>query len=507
MHLHTIAAFAFLFWRMEAPADGYFFKNPWGTALLVMGLPAGVTLLGLLFARKCGQIFQHSQGSATRLHHRSQAILRIVLIAGYGAIVFLTPWCDWIALRGVAHELQILSDLLALFPYFLGAVGLWVVAMPVERMFHGNIDAADGVEGSWRMSSYLDFHVRHHLLVIAGPMILILFAANLTHGYEGPIREWSGSFWTPDILLGAWAAVVFLFAPFLLRRLWRTDPLEPGPLRDRLAELCTRIGLRCRDILVWKSDGLMINAAVMGVLPFARYVLLSDALLATMTPRQIEAVFGHEAGHVRHRHMQHFLVFALVGWLIAGAATEGFSWWLNRNGRMTSESVLLIQGIAITFTFVFWLIGFGWLSRRFERQADLFGARCVAPAAAQCQLPCSVHRPDTPESGTDRVCATGAATFASALDRVATMSGISADEPSWRHASVGERIRFLYSAAGDPSRAIGFERLIRRVKLCMLVTALLGSLGAVYYWTEIRPVPLQTRGLRLLQDHVVAEPR
>ncbi len=497
MHIHTIAAFAFLFWRMEAPSPWQLLTPPQSvlTALLAWGLPALLAAFTFISTRKTRRILLRTPdalGRAARFHHRSSSLLRLSLIAGFGVITLFTPWPDWFSVRGVAPALQVFADLLVLTPYFVSAISMWIIAYPIERILHG-ADESESVPGEpqvrWRLSSYLDFQIRHHLLVIAGPMVLILFAANITHAYEDSLREWGGSVWTPDVLLGVAAAAVFLTAPFMLRRVWRTMPLDPGPLREKLTELCGRVGLRCREILVWKSDGLMINAAVMGIVPAARYVLLSDALLASMTQRQVEAVFGHEAGHVRHRHMQHFLVFAFVGWLVAGAATEVFSWWFNHTGRMTSNSLAVIQGIGLLITFIVWIIGFGWLSRRFERQADLFGARCVAPSATECHLPCSVHLGGA-ERGLepDRVCATGAAVFASALDKVAAMSGIGHEEPSWRHASVGTRIRFLLSAAGDPNRALNFERLVRRVKATLMTLAIAGGAGAIWYWSIIRPI-------------------
>ena len=67
--------------------------------------------------------------------------------------------------------------------------------------------------------------------------------------------------------------------------------------------------MRYRDILVWRTHSNMGNAAVMGILPHMRYVLLSDLLLETMTDEQIEAVFAHEMGHVVHRHMAWFVLF------------------------------------------------------------------------------------------------------------------------------------------------------------------------------------------------------
>ena len=67
--------------------------------------------------------------------------------------------------------------------------------------------------------------------------------------------------------------------------------LNAGVVRDRLESLGERIGLRFRDILLWKSGGVMVNAAVMGIFAPVRYVLLSDALLSGMTPEQVDRIF------------------------------------------------------------------------------------------------------------------------------------------------------------------------------------------------------------------------
>ena len=70
--------------------------------------------------------------------------------------------------------------------------------------------------------------------------------------------------------------------------------------------------MRYRDILLWKTEYNMGNAAVMGFVPRLRYILMSDLLLETMTDEQIEAVFAHELGHVVHRHMSWYVVFMVV---------------------------------------------------------------------------------------------------------------------------------------------------------------------------------------------------
>ena len=53
----------------------------------------------------------------------------------------------------------------------------------------------------------------------------------------------------------------------------------------------------------------MVNACVTGILPVSGYVLLSDALIEALTPHEIAAVFGHEIGHIAHRHLLYFGFF------------------------------------------------------------------------------------------------------------------------------------------------------------------------------------------------------
>ena len=420
--------------------------------------------------------------------------MRGASLLGFAAAVFLTRWPEWLAFGRITPALQIVGDLIVFSLYMANLLVLWIATYPIERTIHR--DASDSPleecaaeDAGWRFWSYLDFHLRHHVAVIAAPLALILFTANMTRGYETQLREWSGWGWTPDTVLGLVAAAVFVVAPVMLRRIWRTAPLESGPVRDRLEALCDRIGLRCREILVWHSDGIMINAAVMGVVGTFRYVLLSDALLATMSARQVEAVFGHEAGHVRYRHIQHFLVFALVGWLAVAGVMELVARLFVDQDSPADMSLLVVEGIGFAVAAIVWGVGFGWVSRRFEGQADLFGARCATPQEEDCGLPCSVH-PAPPWTGgvpdkEGRVCATGAAVFASALDRVAVLNGIPHEERSWRHSSIGSRIRSLTSLAGDPSRVKSFEQVIRRVKIAMIAVAIVGSGLSAYYWMVV----------------------
>lgn len=499
MHIYVIAAFALLFWESQSPPAWRLWASDdrFATLLAVIGGIVTWTIVATVFGWRARRLIRrHGDGvvAGVEFHHRSTFFLRIGVTLWFAGLVVLTPWGEWFDWSAEHPWLQIFGDLLVLSPFFLQCVLLWLIAFPLERRLReGEEVLDDAAHARWRLSSYLDFNIRHHLLVVAVPMTLILFASNVTRGYERELRRAVGVVWAPDLTLGIVAGVVFLIAPMLLRRIWRTSPLPPGPLRERLEVLCRRIGLRCRDILIWNSDGLMINAAVMGVFPPVRYVLLSDALLSTMTPRQVEAVFGHEAGHVRHRHIQHFLIFALVGWMVVAGIMELLARGSIENGGGWPISFAAIEGVGVVATIAFWTLGFGWVSRRFERQADLYGARCVTPEALDCDRPCGVHLDASISMPADgRICATAASVFASALHRVAILNGIPPEERSWRHSSIASRIRFLTSLAGDPARARGFERSVQRIKLALVTTAVLGAVATVAYWRAVpRPALLR----------------
>lgn len=498
MHLITILTFSLLFFQAEQPGRfALVSENDRLITLLIVWIqPLILGIAAWALARYARKRLRDHPQSITSVHHFHHVVtlwLRVALLLGFAAGLFLTRWPVWFTFEKVSPFLQIVGDIIVLSPFVIAVLVMWLAEYPLEcdmRQQSHDWDAElnDTQTPTWGLWSYLDFQVRHHLLVVAIPLLVILFCANLTRGFERELRELTGLLWMPDLLLGASALGVFTMAPTILTKVWRTSPLPEGALRDRLDSLCDRINLRCRDILIWKTDGLMINAAVMGLWAPVRYVLLSDALLSSMSPEQVEAVFGHEAGHVHHRHIPNFLIFALVGWLTVSALMELLA-QLAISG-MWPLSSFTVQLVGVIVTIAYWAIGFGWVSRRFERQADLFGARCVAPQSRSgCVTPCSVHLDKPSEmTGESAVCATGAAIFASALDRVAVLNGIPHEERSWRHSSIGSRIRFLTSLANDPGRAMRFERLVERIKSVMLTMAVIGASGWLFYITTADPV-------------------
>jgi len=247
---------------------------------------------------------------------------------------------------------------------------------------------------------------------------------------------------------GALFTVFLVLLPWLVRNAWETRPLVPGPQLDALEALARHAGFRCRSLLQWGTEQSMANAAVVGVGAANRIVLFSDALLAQLPLRELLAVFAHEIAHVKRRHVQVFLCTALTVFLVA----DLISAWLD------PESELVGIGIVV-LVFALWYLAFGWLSRRFELEADLWSAELTGDPDAMI----------------------------SALERVGSPHGRTLT--SWRHFSTEARSRFLLRNALDPSVGAGLRRVLARVT--RLSIALTLALLAVEAWVVADDFPVE----------------
>ena len=268
------------------------------------------------------------------------------------------------------------------------------------------------------------------VLPVAG---LFAMGSDLIH------RRWPEALdspWDQPVSLAAMGLLVLVLAPAFVRLAWPTRSLPPGPLRDRLEHLSARVGFRCTDILVWDTNQVVVNAGVTGSLPFFRYVLLTDALVENLSPYEVAAVFGHEVGHIAHRHLVYFGFFILSSlgvlplsdWTASQAAINeplrmlpagvaphlwrcseatrrhdhfGASKVVKRGPRAAGPGEpVLPSGLRLS------------VSRRFERQADVFGCRVVSCGLPDCPPHADLDSPGSPRThcpspSVPRVCPVG----------------------------------------------------------------------------------------------------
>ena len=358
-------------------------------------------------------------------------------------------------------------ELLILSPFIAGLGLSWAFFYDVEKALHDTSLFIAGDVQFWSRRSYMTFHARQNLALVVVPVLLVISVKNLPRF----LPQWeSKSDEIGTVAAAACALVVLALMPWVMRIILGLKRLPAGPLQERLLAASRRLHFRCTAILLWNTRSGMANAMVVGVLPWLRYVVLTDRLVAEMTPDEVEAVFGHEVGHVKHHHMSYYMAFLTVSLFVVWEAInvvvgrvadpQQFKSWLDLSAH---RDLNLVPLVVLLGTYI--VVVFGFVSRRCERQADIYGCRAVS-----CGQPnCAGHAADvTLSAGGAGLCATGIRTFISALDKVAALNGISRDKPgwlrSWQHSTIARRIGFLQHVVADRAVEKRFQRRVGVVK-------------------------------------------
>lgn len=499
--------FVFLLWMSAPPTTGVASNDPtsrFGPAAFLgfyVVLIVGVRAWSLLLARR---LTRENLDRSLRRFGRVLLAARFMVPVWFGIGAFVLGWGDLIhdLARRFWSPLQLPGVLLGTLPAFAAWMGLWWSQFPADRSLreHNLLDELEAglpVHAPPSFASYFASNLRLQLLFTAVPVLSIIALRDIittaVRFYRGPSADASPSVEFVTMLVST--GLVFVFAPELLRRVLQTQPLPDSPLRRRLEALCQRVGMRYRDILLWRTQNNMGNAAVMGIAPPVRYILLSDLLLERMDDAQIEAVFAHEVGHVVHRHMAWYVVVILIFTLGLSSIDQFMPHQLPAISGVPQAVMDAATGVAVFATFLFY---FGFLSRRFERQADVYAARIIETHALENSglriqgLERMSRHPSFPASPTanpasflppSHVGEYGATVFASALHRVAMMNNIpvgprrrprrgllrrlshAADGVvdslhNWLHGSIYHRMEYLRGLSADPAATGRFDRFM-----------------------------------------------
>lgn len=409
------------------------------------------------------------------------------LMAAYFWTLYGLGW-GWVVEKSVtigegeAAYLAPGAELLIMLPFLVGLLGSWACYYDVERAIH-ETSYPFGSHTHGSRLSYVAFHARQSLALVVAPLALVVVGLGLARQF--PQLQQDGTF---SMASSGMVIASFIGLPWLLRLVLGLKPLPPGPLRDRLMETARRLNFRFSDILLWDTHGCVANAMVVGVLRRPRYVVLSDRLISGLNEDEVEAVFGHEIGHVKHYHMPYYLGFMLVSLTVLvriwGAAADTLlervpelNAYLDANRESAELPFLPLLPLIGLYIFVV----FGFLSRRCERQADIFGCRAVSCGRGDCLG----HEYDVPALTDGRgLCSTGIRTFIQALEKVAHLNGISRSKPgwlqSWQHSTIARRVEFLQNMLTDPGVEPRFQKRVGQVKWAMLVGLAMVLLAVLY---------------------------
>jgi len=282
------------------------------------------------------------------------------------------------------------------------------------------IDARSRTAAAWgERKSWRAFQWRMFFSGLAPIAVYLLVSSLIGLSEDLRVRIEAVHLWNAVFAVGM-LGVLGLMLPFLLGNTWETIPMPEGEQKDLLLSVAELAHFDRPRLHVWKTGHTLANAAIVGVTPRSRIVLFSDSLLAQMSPSELAAVFAHEMGHAFRRHVPIFLTWVLAFFMLADLIAES-----------VFPNDAIYAGATIVAIMVGWFFSFGWLSRRFELDADLFSLDLLGETRS----------------------------LISALERV---GGRLRDVGSWRHFSTSSRVEFLERAQADPNVGRRLRRDLRR---------------------------------------------
>jgi len=448
----------------------------WILPLLALLPPACGVLIELIVIRRT--IADASAGFVSSIR---RATLRLRVLQWFSVLccvvsIIAFGWLE--VIRSFTGDLILIDEVLGILPGVVLMCLLWLVQWPLERLLQESLlmrrlDMGFPIHPIPSRWGYVLQRARTHMLLLLIPMLTILFVlesveVGATFAFDqGVLEDWSGVFRVTAALCA------LVLAPWVLMVAIGARPLQRGGLRDMIATTLKDADVRTRDVMLWPTGGSMVNGAVIGLIPSMRYILLTDELLERLPSGQIRAVVAHEAGHLRHRHLPWTILslLALIGtigvvleWAIELMLPTLLE-WSGDPARMLAVSEAVGVMIALVLTF----LAFGWISRRFELQADASAARDLTvrggvgddSAAREGRLD---------EQATLLMCG--------ALDSVATINGVDPNRHTWRHGSIRWRQNRLRSLIGSRLEALSIDHDVRRVKFVILT--LMFFLGIVW---------------------------
>ncbi|MEM9379081.1 MAG: M48 family metallopeptidase [Planctomycetota bacterium] len=394
---------------------------------------AGGWAFGLVLPYLLALLAMRSQALGQR--RASRVWLLLTDASGWISYAVLTLGCGWLATvrrwTGASLDVDAWPDL-ALGVSFLPFAVYQVIAIDASVRAHSGIVATRRSMRSFQLRMFV---------ACASPIALFLVISALLGR-----SEWlrvqvehvglASALFTLLMVVGlAW------LLPAFLRWSWDTTPFPRGPVRDLLDLVARRARFEPRALRVWNTGELMANAAIVGFGRRGRTVLFSDNLLSVLNNRELCAVYAHEIGHARRRHVGIFIAWVAAFVLVGDVAVRRV---------LDVEGELLAATVAAGF-FAAGVLGFGWLSRRYELDADLFAVEVLEDQPA----------------------------LVSALEQVGVHGR---DRNGWRHFSVARRVDFLDRARTEPGFARSFRR---RLALYAATGIALAGLGAALQTVDL----------------------
>jgi heat shock protein HtpX len=187
------------------------------------------------------------------------------------------------------------------------------------------------------------------------------------------------------ITVGIFNVAQWLFAPYLVNMLYgvkKAEPNERPELQGMLERISQRSGVKTPKLMISKLT--IPNAFAYGSPLTGNMVAVTDGLLTGLETEEVEAVIGHEVGHLKHRDMQVMMIVSFLPSLfyILARSLLWSSWFGGGSSKKNDSGtgLALVGGLSMVVYFILTMLNLG-LSRQREYFADRHAAEVVDDGA------------------------------------------------------------------------------------------------------------------------------
>jgi heat shock protein HtpX len=188
--------------------------------------------------------------------------------------------------------------------------------------------------------------------------------------------------WSLVLVVAVFNLAQWLLAPYLIKGLYGVRQLAPGeqPHLHRMVEsLSYESGIKPPKLMF--SNIRLPNAFAYGSPLTGNHVAVTQGLLSELEAEEVEAVIGHELGHIKHRDVQVMMFISLLPSLFYMLARSTlYSRYYGGRDRRDSGGLALVGGVSMLIYFFLLLFNLN-LSRLREYYADRHSASVVPDGA------------------------------------------------------------------------------------------------------------------------------
>ncbi|OQY48119.1 MAG: hypothetical protein B6240_05015, partial [Desulfobacteraceae bacterium 4572_87] len=401
---------------------------------------------------------RYPEGALAEQYERLNVRLSILAILLFAVAVYFFSLKQWLMVIPGVAAFSVVQGLFAIALFLLYLSTLWYLAWPTYRVLFRVHVARRG---------FVLSNLRFNLPVLFPWVALTFFHDLLSFIPWVSSSSFFNNLYGQMIFFAVFLSLLVVVMPKFIQYWWGCKPLEASEKGKHLAAFLKRKGFRYRGLLSWPIfEGRLMTAGIMGIVPRYRYIMVTDALMSTLSMEELESVLAHEMGHARYFHLLFYVLF-FVGFMVVSFGLSdvyiylAYVWsplaeFISEDDARSMTLFYLSVAVPMLVTLlIYFRYIMGFFMRHFERQADLYAATVMGTPAF----------------------------IVNALEKIAYLSGKSRDVPNWHHFSIAQRVACLLKTLEVPRLAQKQNRFVLMAFLIYLMGV--GFLGYYLNFSDI----------------------